>query len=384
VNGLLRPAGLIIIAISAAILGFIGWSLWAELDQVARAPGRVVPFARVQVVQSEQDGAIARIAVREGARVKAGDLLIALDTVQLEAGVREARLKVAGLESRMARITAELYGKPLVFPGSLKDFPEFTANQRQLYSQRRASQDAEISTLRNLARLQQQELDLNQPLLATGDVARTEIIAMRQRVVETEGRISAVRAQYLRELQSEFTATEEELAAAREQLARIEDSLANAALKAPTDGIVKNVRFTTIGGVVRAGEEVLQIVPAGQTLIVESRVSPRDIAFVKLGQTARVNFDAYDNAIYGSATGKVVFVSPDTIVETAPDGSSQAYYRVNLEVDIATMRQDAGSVRVDLQPGMTTTAEILTGKTTVWNYLTKPIFKTVSQSMQEQ
>ena len=383
-KGLRRPAGLIIIAISAAILGFIGWSLWAELDQVARAPGRVVPFARVQVVQSEQDGAIARIAVREGARVKAGDLLIALDTVQLEAGVREARLKVAGLESRMARITAELYGKPLVFPGSLKDFPEFTANQRQLYSQRRASQDAEISTLRNLARLQQQELDLNQPLLATGDVARTEIIAMRQRVVETEGRISAVRAQYLRELQSEFTATEEELAAAREQLARIEDSLANAALKAPTDGIVKNVRFTTIGGVVRAGEEVLQIVPAGQTLIVESRVSPRDIAFVKLGQTARVNFDAYDNAIYGSATGKVVFVSPDTIVETAPDGSSQAYYRVNLEVDTASMKRDGGSVAIDLQPGMTTNAEILTGKSTVWNYLTKPIFKTVSQSMQEQ
>jgi adhesin transport system membrane fusion protein len=384
VNGLLRPAGLIIIAISAAILGFIGWSLWAELDQVARAPGRVVPFARLQVVQSEQDGAIATIAVREGARVKAGDLLIALDTVQLEAGVREARLKVAGLESRMARITAELYQKQLVFPASLKDFPEFTANQRQLYTQRRASQDAEIATLRNLARLQQQELDLNQPLLATGDVARTEIIAMRQRVVETEGRISAVRAQYLRELQSEFTSTEEGLAAAREQLARIEDSLANAALKAPTDGIVKNVRFTTIGGVVRAGEEVLQIVPAGQTLIVESRVAPRDIAFVKLGQTARVNFDAYDNAVYGSATGKVVFVSPDTIVETAPDGSSQAYYRVNLEVDIATMRQDGGSVRVDLQPGMTTTAEILTGKTTVWNYLTKPIFKTVSQSMQEQ
>lgn len=383
-KGLLRPAGLIIIAISAAILGFIGWSLWAELDQVARAPGRVVPFARVQVVQSEQDGAIARIAVREGARVKAGDLLIALDTVQLEAAVREARLKVAGLESRMARITAELYQQPLSFPESLKDFPEFTANQRQLYAQRRASLEGEVATLRNLARLQQQELDLNQPLLATGDVARSEIIAMRQRVVETEGRISTVRAQYLRELQSEFTSTEEQLAAAREQLARAEDSLAAARLTAPTDGIVKNVRITTIGGVVRAGEEVLQIVPAGQQLIVESRVAPRDIAFVKVGQRARVNFDAYDSAIYGSADGKVVFVSPDTIVETAEDGSSEAYYRVNLEVDTATMRQDGGSVPVDLQPGMTTTAEILTGKTTVWNYLTKPIFKTVSQSMQEQ
>ncbi len=383
-KGWLRPTGLIIIAISAAILGFIGWALWAELDQVARAPGRVVPFARVQVVQSEQDGAIARIAVREGARVEAGDLLIALDTVQLEAAVRESRLKVAGLESRMARITAELYQRPLTFPESLKDFPEFTANQRQLFVQRRASFDGETATLRNLARLQQQELDLNQPLLATGDVARSEIIGMRQRVVETEGRISALRAQYFRELQGEFTGTEEQLAAAREQLARAEDSLAASRLTAPTDGIVKNVRITTIGGVVRAGEEVLQIVPAGQRLIVESRVSPRDIAFVKRGQRARVNFDAYDNAVYGSADGKVVFISPDTIVETAEDGSTEAYYRVNLEVDTATMKQDGGSVAIDLQPGMTTTAEILTGKTTVWNYLTKPIFKTVSQSMQEQ
>ena len=383
-NRLLRPAGLIILVISATILGFIGWSLWAELDQVARAPGRVVPFARVQVVQSEQDGAIARIAVREGARVKAGDLLIALDTVQLEAAVREARLKVAGYESRMARINAELYQRPLAFPDSLKDFPEFTANQRQLYTQRRASLDGELATLRNLARLQQQELDLNQPLLATGDVARSEIIAMRQRVVETEGRISALNAQYLRELQGEFTSTEEQLAGAREQLARAEDSHAAAALKAPTDGIVKNVRVTTIGGVVRAGEEVLQIVPAGRKLIVESRVAPRYIAYVKVGQRARVNFDAYDSAVYGSADGKVVFVSPDTIVETAQDGSTEAYYRVNLEVDTATMKQDGGSVAVDLQPGMTTTAEILTGKTTVWNYLTKPIFKTVSQSMQEQ
>ncbi len=383
-NRLFRPAGLIILTIALAIIGFIGWSLWAELDQVARAPGRVVPFARVQVVQSEHDGAIARIAVREGARVKKGDLLIALDKVQLEAAVREARLKVAGLASRMARIEAELYQRPLAFPASLAEFPEFTANQRQLYTQRRASLDGEVATLRNLARLQQQELDLNQPLLATGDVARSEIIAMRQRVVETEGRISMVRAQYLRELQAEFTATEEQLAAAREQLARAEDSLAATSLTAPTDGIVKNVRITTIGGVVRAGEEVLQIVPAGQRLIVESRVAPRDIAFVKAGQRARVNFDAYDNAIYGSADGKVVFVSPDTIVETAADGTSEAYYRVNLEVDTATMREDAGSVPVDLQPGMTTTAEILTGKTTVWNYLTKPIFKTVSRSMQEQ
>jgi len=147
---------------------------------------------------------------------------------------------------------------------------------------------------------------------------------------------------------------------------------------------VKNIRFSTIGGVVRAGEEVLQIVPVGEKLIVETRVPPRDIAFVKVGQTARVNFDAYDNSIYGSATGNVVFVSPDTLTEQAPDGSSETYYRVNLEVDTASMRQVEGRELINLQPGMTATAEILTGKSTVWAYLTKPILKTASDSMQER
>ena len=383
-NRLLRPATLIIVTIALLLVGFIVWAQWAELDQVTRAQGRVVPFARVQVVQSEQDGAITQIAVREGEQVKEGQLLVALDTVQLEAGVREARVKVAALESRMARINAELFDRPLTFPASLNEYGEFTSNQRQLFERRRAALQAEVATLRNLADLQQQELDLNMPLLETGDVARSEIIRMQRQVVETRGRISNIRSQYIRDLQAEFTQTEEELAATREQLARTEDSLRAASITAPVDGIVKNVRFTTIGGVVRAGEEVLQIVPVGEKLIVESRVPPRDIAFVKTGQSARVNFDAYDSAIYGSANGTVVFVSPDTLTEQAQDGSSETYYRVNLEVDTATMREVAGRELINLQPGMTATAEILTGKSTVWSYLTKPILKTVDSSMEER
>lgn len=383
-NRLLRPATMIIVTIALLLVGFIVWAQWAELDQVTRAQGRVVPFARVQVVQSEQDGAITQIAVREGEQVKEGQLLVALDTVQLEAGVREARVKVAALESRMARINAELFDRPLTFPASLNEYAEFTSNQRQLFERRRAALQAEVSTLRNLADLQQQELDLNMPLLETGDVARSEIIRMQRQVVETRGRISNLRSQYIRDLQAEFTQTEEELAATREQLARTEDSLRAASITAPVDGIVKNVRFTTIGGVVRAGEEVLQIVPVGEKLIVESRVPPRDIAFVKTGQSARVNFDAYDSAIYGSADGTVVFVSPDTLTEQAQDGSSETYYRVNLEVDTATMREVTGRELINLQPGMTATAEILTGKSTVWSYLTKPILKTVDSSMEER
>lgn len=381
---LLKPARLIIATISLLVLGFVIWANWAELDQVTRAPGKVIPFARVQIVQSEQDGAIAEIAVREGERVKAGQILVTLDKVQLEAQLREARLKVAGLESRMARINAELFEQPLNFPASLNGYSEFMNNQRQLYRRRRAALQSEIATLRDLANLQQQELDMNRPLLETGDVARAEIIRMQRAVVETRGRISQIRSRYISDLQTEFTQTEEDLAASQEQLARAEDSLRATALIAPTNGIVKNVRFSTIGGVVRAGEEVLQIVPAGEKLIVESRVPPRDIAFVQLGQDARVNFDAFDNSVYGAGDGKVVFISPDTLNEQAQDGSSETYYRVNLEVDTSSMKEVPGRALVNLQAGMTTNVEILTGKSTVWEYLTKPILKTTSQSMQER
>ncbi|MDJ0979113.1 MAG: HlyD family efflux transporter periplasmic adaptor subunit [Erythrobacter sp.] len=381
---LTRPASLIIITIGLFVTGFIGWAHWAELDQVTRAPGRVVPFSRIQIVQSERDGAISGIAVREGEEVSEGQLLVELDTVQLEAALREARVKVAALESRMARINAELYDRALTFPPSIEGYEEFIANQRQLFRRRRAALADELRTLGDLADLQRQELELSLPLLETGDVARSEIIRMQRSVVETQGRISNLRSEYTRDLQTEFAQTDEELAAAREILARAEDNLAAATLRAPTAGIVKNVRFTTIGGVVRAGEEVLQIVPVGEKLIVESRVPPRDIAFVKSGQRARVNFDAYDSAIYGSADGTVVFISPDTLTEQAQDGSSETYYRVNLEVDTAPMREVPGRDRINLQPGMTATSEILTGESTVWTYLTKPILKTFSDSLQEQ
>lgn len=380
----LKPSHWVIIVICAALAGFVAWSQWAALDQVTRAPGKVVPFARVQIVQSEEGGAISAIHVREGDEVKAGDLLVELDTVKLAASVEEARAKVAALESRMARIDAELFDKPLRFPESLAGYPEFTANQRQLFARRQASLASELRSLEAMTALQREELGLNQPLVETGDVARSEIIRMQRAIVETQGRMSNIQSTYIRDLQSEFTQTEEELVAARQVLTQREDSLRAASLIAPTDGIVKNVRLTTVGGVLRAGDEVLQIVPTGERLIVEAQVPPRDIAFVQTGQRARVNFDAFDSAVYGSGEGRVVFVSPDTLSEQREDGSTNVYYRVNLEVETATMRPRNDSQPVDLQPGMTATAEILTGESTVWQYLTKPILKTMSQSLQEK
>ena len=380
----LKTSHLIIITISVTLIGFLAWAQWAELDQVTRAPGRVVPFARVQVVQSEEGGAISQIHVREGDQVTAGQLLVELDTVQLTAGTEEARARVAALQSRMSRIDAELFDKALTFPASLNGYPEFTANQRQLFSRRRAALQSEIASLRSMARLQQEELDLNMPLVETGDVARSEIIRMQRAIVDTQGRINNIQTQYIRDLQTEFAQTEEELVAAQQLLTQREDSLRGASIVAPTDGIVKNVRLTTLGGVLRPGDEVMQIVPTGERLIVEAQVPPRDIAFVSVGQRARVNFDAYDSAVYGSGDGEVVLISPDTISEQREDGSSNIYYRVNLEVNTDTMRPRREGERIDLQPGMTSTAEILTGSQTVWEYITKPILKTTRDSMQER
>jgi membrane fusion protein, adhesin transport system len=155
-------------------------------------------------------------------------------------------------------------------------------------------------------------------------------------------------------------------------------------LVAPTDGIVKNVRLTTVGAVLRAGDEVLQIVPTGDRLIVEAEVSPRDIAFVKVGQQASVKFDTYDSAIYGAGQGRVTYISPDTLAEQRPDGQQAIYYRVNLEADASKLRPRHPGEKIDIQPGMTVIAEIITGKNTVFRYLTNPILKTTSEAMSER
>ena len=379
----LRPATWIIVTIGVALTGFIAWSLWADLDQVTRAPGRVVPYARVQIVQSEEGGPIAAIHVREGDLVRKGQLLVELDRVKLDAGVAEARANLAALESRMARIEAELFDRPLVFPASVAGFPDFVASQRQLFARRQGALSNEIASLAAMARLQREELALNQPLVAAGDVARSEIIRMNRAVVETEGRIDTLRSRLVQDLQTEFTRTEEELVAAGQVLAQRERTLQSAWLGAPATGIVKNVRLTTVGGVLRPGDEVLQIVPNGEKLIVEAQVPPRDIAFVRRGQEARVNFDAYDPTVYGSGDGTVVYISPDTLTEEREDGGINTYYQVNLDVDTGSLRPRYQGDVLDLQPGMTATAEIKTGQSTVFDYLTKPILKTAHQAMRE-
>lgn len=372
----------VIFLTAAAFFGFVGWASLAEIDQVSRAAGQVIPAGRVQILQSSDGGVIGAINVKEGDRVRKGQVLVTLDPVRLEAAVDEGRAKVASLKTVKARIEAELFDQALVFPGDVREFPDFISNQRQLFAKRRAAQMQDIAALNRMLRLVRQELTMNEPLVQYGDVSRSEMLRLERSVAEIEGQIANRKNKYLQDLQADYAKTEEELVTAEQTLTQRTAALSDTTLEAPTDGIVKNVRLTTIGGVLRPSDEVLQIVPTGEELIIEAKVSPADIAFVLIGQTASVKFDTFDSSIFGSADGRVIFISPDSVIEQKPNGE-QAFYRVHIRVNTGTMRAREGK-KIEIQPGMTATTEILTGHNTILKYLLKPIIKTSDQSFGER
>lgn len=378
-----RPAATIILVSALALIVFVVWSLWAEIDQITRAPGEVIPSGRTQIIQSVEGGTIAEILVREGDRVDKGQLLVRLDEVRLGAAVIESEATVAAQRAKMARIEAELFDRALVFPSDLSGYPEFVANQRQLYQRRRAALQTSVANLSGMISLARQELEMNQPLVASGDVSRSEILRMQRAVADLEGQLASRRNEYLEELQAEYTATEEDLSSSQQLLTQRRAALADTELRAPADGVVVNLQVNTVGGVLQPGDEVLQIVPSAEELIVEAKVSPADIAFIRVGQPASVKFDAYDSSIYGSGEGSVDYVSADTLTEQTPQGP-RSYYSVRLTVDTAMLRPRTPGERIALQPGMTATVEIITGQSTVFRYLTKPILKTSQQALGER
>lgn len=382
-NRWLSQSSAVIIGIVIFFAVAIIWSFWAELDQVSRAPGQVIPTGRIQVIQSTDGGQIERILVREGDVVRKSQLLLELDDVKLRASVGEAQGKVASLMSSMTRINAELFDKALVFPPEVRSFPEFVSNQTMLYNKRRQALQDQTSSLREMLALMKQELDMNMPLLDQGDVARSDVLRLQRGVSDIHSQIVNVRNKYLQDLQAEYTKTEEDLVTAREVLAQRSDALRDTKIYAPVNGIVKNIKLTTVGGVLRPSDEVMTIVPTGEELILEVKMSPKDISYVRIGQSASVKFDTYDSSIYGSGEGKVGYISPDTMTEQTPSGEV-SYYRVHIHIDTLRMKPHLPGEKIEISPGMTATAEIQTGRNTVWKYLTKPINKTFGEALTER
>jgi len=370
-------------ATALTVVVFLVWANWAELDQVTRAQGTVIPSSRNQVIQVMEQAMVDDILVREGDTVRAGQLLIRFDKVRTEAAWQETRAKVVALKATVARLTAESLGAQPDFPEEVNEYPELLNNQRLLFQKRREALRQDLAAQQEMLRLVESELTLMQPLLATGDVSQVEILRLKRQRADLQGKISTRKSKYLEDTQAEHSKAQESLEGLSQQLAQHRKLLDNTEIVAPMDGVVRNIRITTRGGVARPGEEVMQIVPVDDEFLIEARVKPSDIAFVRTGLPTNVKFDAWDYTIYGSFPGTVDYISADTMKEEARGASEEPYYRVMIKL---TGKDFAGKgpESVKIQPGMTATVEIQTGSSTVFNYLAKPIVKTLNESMGER
>lgn len=372
------------LSIWVALIGIIiliVWASFAKIDQVTRATATVIASARTQEIQASEGGVLTDLAVVEGEEVKAGQLLVVLEEERAKAAVDNSASKTAALKAKLARLNAEIFETPLVFPKDVQSYPEYVQNQRALYNRRRQAINEDVSSLEKMLVLARQELSMNEPLLEYGDVSQADVIKLSRQVADIEAQINNKRNKYFEEAQAEMTKAQEELDTELEQLRDRAQVLEEKRLMAPTEGKIKNINVTTIGGVVKPGEVIMQILPTSSDLVVDAKVSPADIAYVKEGQEATVKLDAYDYSIFGAMKGTVNYISPDTLMEQTPKGE-EPYYRVLVVINGAEFKGRGDEIVI--KPGMTASVDIKAMERTVLSYLTKPITKTLSEGLGER
>jgi adhesin transport system membrane fusion protein len=380
-HGVSRASRLLLWSSVATIAGFLIWANWAEIDTITRASGQVIASSRNQVIQAPDGGVLERMLVKEGDTVKRGQVLFRFDQARASAGHQESLAKAAALRAALARLKAEVFGGEPKFTG-LGGFSELRENQMALFKRRQAAISEEVAALETSLALVKKELDMNLPLLKNGDVSRAEVLKLQRQVADIQGQITNRRNKYFQDAQAELAKAQEDLESVEQILAQRREQLDYTEVHAPMDGVVRNVRLTTQGGVAKPGDEILQIVPLDDDLIVEAKVRPADIAFIKPGLPATVKLDAYDYSIYGSLQGTVSYISADTLNEETRSGE-MLYYRVQIKTRDRNLSSRKNE-RIDIQPGMTATVEIKTGRQTVLRYLTKPITKTLDESLGER
>ena len=373
------------IGIAIMVLGLLSLLVWAgfsDIDQVTRAQARVIAAERSQVIQAPDAGVVTKLHVREGGTVKAGQLLVTLEKERAQAGVDDSKAKVAALRITVARLQAEVYGKPLRFDPDLLTYADYIRNQTDLYNRRQTAFNEDIRSLQRILNIAERELQINSQLVTTGDVSAAEVLRLERAAADINAQIANRRNKYFQDAQTEMTKAQEDLNTQQEMLRDRSQLLDHTELRAPTNGIVNNIRTTTLGAVLRPGDTVLEISPTDGDLIAEAKVSPSDIAFVEVGQVAFVKLDAYDSSIFGSLTGQVSYISPDSLTEETRQGPT-SHYRVHVLVKESEFKGKKGQ-EIQMRPGLTATVEIKARERTVLSYLTKPISKTLSNSLGER
>lgn len=359
------------------------WAAFFKIDQVVHAQGQVIASMRTQIVQAIDAGVLVELMVQEGDEVKAGDIIAVMEKERVLAAFTESQGKVTALRMSVARLQAEISGSPLVFDASIqKTYPTLYETQMNLYKQRRTSIESQLAVLKDNVQIAQQELAMNQPLEKLGDVSKADILRLKRAVNEAKNLYTGAQSKYLQDASAELNKAQEDLNAQEQNLADRSQLLEHSDIVAPATGIVKSVKVTTIGGVVRPGDEILQILPTESDLVVEAKVRPVDMANIEVGLPAKVKLDAYDYSIFGTMSGSVVYVSADALQEDSKAGPV-SFYRVKIAIAEKDYKNERSS-DIEVRPGMTAAIDIRTGSRSILAYLLKPLTKTFAESFGER
>lgn len=399
----LTGSRLIIVASAIGFGLFLLWAMLAQVDEVTRGQGKVIPSSKAQLIQAAEPATVQELLVRPGQRVRRGQLLARLDNPQS----RQVQAETEALQARSARLAAEGSGGAAQLSG---EEATLSAVRRQALSSRVAALGASadqrrreaaeaaatINSLQGSLALAQRQVQMLEPLAAKNIVPQTDLLDARREVNDLQGRIAAAREQQgralaaVREAQAQSSEASfsfrqqalDERSQVTQKIAVNEESLRGGRgmeLRSPVDGIINDLQVTSIGGFVQAGQKVMEVIPMGDKLLVETRVKPSDIAFIKVGDRALVKVTAYDFSTYGGLDGRVVQVSADSIFD---ENDKQAYFNVIVETDRAYV-QSHGQ-KLPITPGMMTDTQIITGRKSILSYLLKPVLKARSEALRER
>jgi adhesin transport system membrane fusion protein len=407
----------VILYSGGGMLAFLLWASLAPVDEVTHGQGRVIPSSKAQVIQSAEPTTIEEILVRSGQKVHKGQLLVRLDDAMLASELGQIQAETRSLTARAGRLEREGTGAGSVCAAGAPECEQEQALAAVRQSALRSKQDAmsaqveqrrrelgeaqaTIDSLGNSVQLARQRVAMLEPLAAKSIIPQTELLDARRDLVDAQGRLNAAQQQAsrasasIREAQAQLSEAnfqfrqdalnersqlEAKIAVNSESLRGAKGRAQRAEIRSPVDGVVNDVQVTTIGGFVSPGQKIMQIVPVGEKLLVEARVKPNDIAFIKTGDRAVVKVTAYDFSIYGGLTGTVQQVSADSVYDEA---TREAYFTVVVETDRAWL--GSGEHKLPITPGMVCDVEILTGRKSVLAYLLKPIMKARSEALRER
>ncbi|HEE6555008.1 TPA: HlyD family type I secretion periplasmic adaptor subunit [Acinetobacter baumannii] len=376
----LPRASLFIWIICIGLLSLLIWAWLFKLEEVSTGIGKVIPSSKEQVVQSLEGGILTKLYVHEGQIVQEGQVLAQLDPTRFASNVGESASLLLASQATAARLRAEVNGTSLKFPSEVLKERDLVEEETALYHSRQSNLEESLSGLQQALILVEEELQMTEPLVAKGAASEVEVLRLKRQATDLRNQMNDVRNQYLVKAREELAKANTDIETQLQVVKGKSDSLNRTLFKSPVRGIIKEIDVMTIGGVISQNGKLMTIVPLDEQLLVEARISPRDIAFIHPGQDALVKITAYDYSIYGGLKGKVSIISPDTLRDEVKQ--DQFYYRVYIRTDSGKLMNKAGK-QFSITPGMVATVDIKTGEKTILDYLIKP-FNKAQEALRER